>query len=511
MTFEPINDHLLHQLERPLDLPIPTSAFPGMPAQPARSPASSPIELFLLSDVPSQPLSWLWPGRIPLGHLTLLDAAPDCGLSLFTLALAACVSRGSPLPDGTPTPQGNVLLLAPYDSASHTIKPRLEAAGGDPAHVLLLRPPLKDASRKIPHGFTLPQDLDQLATTIRCFDARLVILDPASALAGLSRCLPALLELAQQTNCAILLTRSLQKPPATPFSAAPASPLLEVARSRLLLTPNPVDEHTCLLVTTKHSLCTQPSLLAYEILATAQGIPTLHWLGASDRPSLTRLCTGPIRSLHRQAILRFLHHSPTPHSIKDILSATSYDPEAGRKMLLRMKQAGEVVPVAPGVYLYTIPNHPCLTHESAHPDPDTPQSSVPPVPLVPPLDHHTAAAPPATETSCATGAPLPMEARPPEDPVGEVCKDGEQSDAGCVGARLIAPLDGVGHTSPTGSATNVPPVPHGSPPNGSIPHNPHVPPLTNVPPVPASENSTSHLPPLPIPQRNSEPDRPVPE
>jgi len=491
MTFEPINDHLLHQLERPLDLPIPTSAFPGIPAQSVRSPAFSPIELFLLSDVPSKPLTWLWPGRIPLGHLTLLDAAPGCGLSLLALTLAACVSRGSPLPDGTPTQQGTVILLAPYDSASDTIKPRLEAAGGDPAHVLLLRPPVKDASRKIPHSFTLPQDLDHLATTIRCFDARLVILDPASAIAGLTRCLPALIELAQQTNCAIVLTRSLQKPPATPFSAAPASSLLEAARSRLLLTHNPADEHTCLLVTTKHSLCTPPSLLAYEIVATAQGIPTLHWLGEGDRASLTRLCTGPIRSLHRQAILRFLHHSPTPHSIKDILSATSYDYEAGRKMLLRMKQAGELVPVAPG--LYTTPNHPCLAHDSATPHPDTPQSSVPPVPLVPNLDNLTAAAPPAT------------------DSVGEGSKDGERSDAGCVGARLIAPLGGVGHTSPTVSATNVPLVPHGSPPNGSIAHIPHVPPLTNVQPVPASENSTSHLPPLPIPQRNSEPDRPVPE
>ena len=149
MTFEPINDHLLHQLERPLDLPIPTSAFPGIPAQSVRSPAFSPIELFLLSDVPSKPLTWLWPGRIPLGHLTLLDAAPGCGLSLLALTLAASVSRGSPLPDGTPTQQGTVILLAPYDSASDTIKPRLEAAGGDPAHVLLFHPLVEDASHAL--------------------------------------------------------------------------------------------------------------------------------------------------------------------------------------------------------------------------------------------------------------------------------------------------------------------------------------------------------------------------
>jgi hypothetical protein len=361
MTFEPINDHLLHKLERSLDHPNPTSAFPGIPAPPARSPAFSPIGLFLLSDVPSKPLTWLWPGRIPLGHLTLLDAAPGSGLSLLALTLAACVSRGSPLPDGTPTQQGTVILLAPYDSASDTIKPRLQAAGGDPAHVLLFCPLVEDASRTLARTrpFTFPHDLDHLATMIRCLEARLVILDPASAIPGLARCLPALIELAHQTNCAILLTRSLRQPPADPLHApGPTSPLMQASRSRLLLTPDPADERHHLLLTTRHPLCPQPSILVYDILASAAGIPLIHWLGEREHSQLTRLCTGPIRSPHRQAILRFLHNSPSPQSIPQILQATSYDEEAGRKMLVRMKMAGELVSPARG--LYTTATHPCL-------------------------------------------------------------------------------------------------------------------------------------------------------
>ena len=194
---------------------------------------------------------------------------PGCGLSLFALTLAACISSGSPLPDGTPTLPGNVILFAPYDSASDTLKPRLEAAGGDPARVLLFRPPLEDASRTITRtrSFALPRDLDHLANTIRRLDARLVILDPASAIPGLSRCLPALIELAHQTNCAILLTRSLSQPPADPLrSSGPASPLQEAVRSRMLLTPDPSDERHHLLLTTRHSLCAQPAILAYDIL-----------------------------------------------------------------------------------------------------------------------------------------------------------------------------------------------------------------------------------------------------
>jgi hypothetical protein len=186
MTFEPINDHLLHKLDRSLDRPTPTSAFPGAPAQPASPPAFFPTGVSLLSDIPSQSLSWLWPGRIPLGHLTLLDAAPGCGLSLLALTLAACVSSGSPLPDGTPTQQGTVILLAPYDSAADTIKPRLSAAGGDPAQVLLFHPLVEDASHALSRTrpFSFPHDPDHLATMIRCLQARLVIIDPASAIPG---------------------------------------------------------------------------------------------------------------------------------------------------------------------------------------------------------------------------------------------------------------------------------------------------------------------------------------
>src|SRR6266700_24245 len=36
----------------------------------------------------------------------------------------ACVSSGSPLPDGTPTQRGYVLLLAPYDSPTDILKAR---------------------------------------------------------------------------------------------------------------------------------------------------------------------------------------------------------------------------------------------------------------------------------------------------------------------------------------------------------------------------------------------------
>ncbi len=410
MTFEPLNDRFVHHLEHSL-------AYPATPAPSASSPASPPAGLFL-SDVPGTPLNWLWPGRIPFGHLTLLDAIPGCDLSLFALTLAACVSSGSPLPGSTPTLPGNVILFAPYDSASDTLKPRLQAAGGDPARVLLFRPPLEDAARTITRtrSFALPCHLDHLANTIRRLDAQLVILDPASAIPGLSRCLPALIELAHQTNCAILLTRSLSQPPADPLrSSGPTSPLQEAVRSRMLLTPDPSDERHHLLLTTRHSLCAQPAILAYDILFSDGGIPRIQWLAEQDRSHLARLCTGPLLSPHRQAILRFLQHSVSPRSIPEILAATCYDHEAGRKMLIRMKLAGELVSTARG--LYTTSNHLSLAHLTGDPlpvpnvptVPDIPSPSVPnvpPVPNLPPSQSPTNSNSPQCDVPSTPAVPL---------------------------------------------------------------------------------------------------------
>ena len=382
MTFQPATDKLFRQLERDLDRslglsPAPKKSSPRNYPPHSETPSPStppPLPIFpgrLFFDIASQPLTWLWPDRIPLGHLTLLDAAPDCDPSLLALTLAASLSSGLPLPDGTPTSPSCVILYAPYDSASDTLKPRLEALGATPLKIMLFRPtrPTKSTSStptgnpiNPTHTFSLSDDLEQLSTTIRFMKARLLILDPASAIIGLARHLPALVELAQQTNCAILLIRTLRHPVPNPLHAsAPSSPILEAARSRLLLAPDPANQNHSLLLTTRHRLCSQATvpILSFAIHHSLDGLPILHPLGERNRADLARLCTGPVRSVHRQAILHFLQHSSTPQDTSTILAATSYDQDAGRQMLIRMRMAGELISPARG--LYTTIGHPCLS------------------------------------------------------------------------------------------------------------------------------------------------------
>src|SRR5205814_5693627 len=110
------------------------------------------------------------------------------------------------------------LLLHPYDSTTNLHYTRCHAAVGDPSHLQLVLPLVSDPSRDLAHTrpYAFPQDLDHLAAIIRSLDFCLVILDPASAIPGLTRCLPALVDIARQTNCALLLTRSLRQAPVDP-------------------------------------------------------------------------------------------------------------------------------------------------------------------------------------------------------------------------------------------------------------------------------------------------------
>ena len=85
-----------------------------------------------LCDVSAQPVEWLWPGRIPLGQLTLLCGQTGLGKSLLSLDSAARTSRGAPFPgrNEASEPPSTVILVAGEDEVATVVKPRLEDAGG---------------------------------------------------------------------------------------------------------------------------------------------------------------------------------------------------------------------------------------------------------------------------------------------------------------------------------------------------------------------------------------------
>ena len=134
-----------------------------------------------LADVKIEAVSWLWPGRLPLGKLSLFIGDPDGGKTNLLLDAMARVTTERRWPDGSLAPCGNVVLLTAEDGLADTIKPRLVAMGGDPARVHVLTG-IGDPDR--PRLFSLADDLAHLEEAIDRTAAVLVGIDPVSAYMG---------------------------------------------------------------------------------------------------------------------------------------------------------------------------------------------------------------------------------------------------------------------------------------------------------------------------------------
>src|SRR5947207_3467694 len=91
-----------------------------------------------LTKVKAEPVRWLWQNRIPLAGITLLDGDHGTGKSLLALQIAACVSSGKPMPDGTPTIQGGVVIISPNTDATTSQLQILTSLGADLSRIEIL-------------------------------------------------------------------------------------------------------------------------------------------------------------------------------------------------------------------------------------------------------------------------------------------------------------------------------------------------------------------------------------
>jgi RecA-family ATPase len=83
-------------------------------------------------DLESCAVDWLWTVRVPLGMITMFAGDPKLGKSYVSLAMAAALSRGLPLPlSDRPDQPGSTILMSAEDDPTRTIARRLIAAGAD--------------------------------------------------------------------------------------------------------------------------------------------------------------------------------------------------------------------------------------------------------------------------------------------------------------------------------------------------------------------------------------------
>lgn len=169
-------------------------------------------EVVLLNgaDVKPEPVCWLWQGWLALGKLHILAGAPGQGKTTIALAVAAAVTRGGRLPDGSACEPGNVLIWSGEDDPADTLLPRLMAMNADLRRVCFVQGARIDG-QIVP--FDPARDIVQLADAAgRIGGAKLLILDPVvSAVTGDShkntevrRALQPVVELASALGAAVL-------------------------------------------------------------------------------------------------------------------------------------------------------------------------------------------------------------------------------------------------------------------------------------------------------------------
>ena len=343
--------------------------------QPAPDSAEEMLSFFL-SEVETQEVHWLWEKRVPLGKITLLDGDPGMGKSLLAINLAACISTGRPMPDGTPAKQGGVILVAPEDGAADTLRPRLEAAGGDPSHVLLMNIIEDLDAKKVKvsdRPFSLSHDLEKLEGAIKRTKAVLVILDPLTAILGhnidasrdqdVREVFTPLAQMAERTNCAILIIRHLSKGASVNalYRGAGSIGIIAAARLGLLVAQDPYDENRRVLATTKNNLSLKAANLSYKVVGNASGIPYIQWLGENNYTLPTLLDGETSMSLERQKILQALKDAAGPLSPQQVAELTGQKYTSAKLTLNRMLKAGEIARSHRG--MYTTLDHPSLLHK----------------------------------------------------------------------------------------------------------------------------------------------------
>ncbi len=249
-----------------------------------------------LSDVQPELVNWQWPGRLPLGKIVVLDGDPAVGKSTISVDLAARVSTGRTWPDDAPNRLGSVLLLSAEDGLADTIRPRLDAAGGDPANVHALT----DIRYRDDHGQlgTRPvtlSDLEDIERAVNTTSAALIVIDVLMAfLPGkvdahrdqdVRSVLSGLAAMAERTRCCVLLLRHLNKSAGGPaiYRGGGSIGIVGAARVGLLAAVDPDDENRRVLAGVKSNLAAMPEALSYRLVdAPEHGCARVEWLGTSS-------------------------------------------------------------------------------------------------------------------------------------------------------------------------------------------------------------------------------------
>lgn len=182
------------------------------PKAPSTTSKAKKLAYHRLSDIEPEEVRWLWYPYVPAGKLTLLEGDPGMGKSFITCSMAADISRGRQLPgQKAPMPPQRVLMLSAEDGLGDTVRPRIEAMGGDMDNIFVSDDYFILDKKGI-------REMEDLMNTVA---ATVVFMDPIVAYLGgkvdmhkaneVREVMTYLNEMAKHTGSAIIAVRHLRK------------------------------------------------------------------------------------------------------------------------------------------------------------------------------------------------------------------------------------------------------------------------------------------------------------
>lgn len=311
MSKSAIEAGLIKQNKETCDPPLDVSEVKRIAAsvgsyQPATHASEVTVALAkmrVFSEINPEPVRWLWPGRVPVGKLTLIAGDPGLGKSLVTVDIAAHVSTAMHFPDGAACQQGSVIFLSAEDGAEDTIRPRLDAAGADVSRVHLFEAvrTITSEGKSVESGFNLERDVEALQDAIRQTEASLVVIDPISAYLGgtdshtnadVRGLLAPLAALAAKNGTAIIAVTHLRKSAGAAIHRTMGSlAFAAAARAVWGVVADPEEQARRMLLPVKQNLAPDSGGLAYRIEA-PHGIARIAWEPGAIAVDINALMSG---------------------------------------------------------------------------------------------------------------------------------------------------------------------------------------------------------------------------
>ena len=235
--------------------------------------------LVCMANVAPRPVDWLWPGRIPLGRISLLVGMPGAGKSYLTCDIASRVSTGTPWPDGSDCQRGAVIFITAEDDPHDTVRPRLDAHYADVSRIHLLQGSISEPEpgKTVEVMFCLT-DVDTLEQAIsQVGECRLIVIDPVGSFLGgridahrdneVRSVLAPVAKIAERHGAAVLVVAHRRKSAGTVAddTAIGSRAFTGIARAVWHLSRAPDDKQRRLLLPGKCNLAPESKGLAFSI------------------------------------------------------------------------------------------------------------------------------------------------------------------------------------------------------------------------------------------------------